>query len=568
MGQQEGYSPPRNRAERVVSAGRLFVSVAMSVGLVLEPTDPFFTPAVISLSFWYLLYAAGVALLTWTRVVTTRGVPLLTHFIDLAVSSAFMQLTDGPTSPFFVYFVFATMCGAIRWQGRGALLTGVAALVIYLGIVVGTQLVVDSDDFHAGRVVASCTHLAIVTVLLSYLGAYQHRLQREIASLATWPRRLPTHGPEALQEVLSFTCEVLRAPRIVLAWTEGEEPSMRIASRAGDRFQLTREPPDVFGHMVAEPLEKSSFACSDASKKRCEVLQRVPGGFRFWRGAPLDERFQKRFQVRRFLALRLSTDTIDGRLFALDVPGFSDDDLLLGDIVSRLVTGALELQALVEQLREGAAGEERLRLARELHDGILQSLTAASLNVQRARQAVAGNRTDAEARLAQVEETLLIEHQALRRSIAALQPADKAGPIIAVDAVSQVREAALRVGRQWDVRVHLNLQRDIPHLPPRLAHEISRMVQESLVNAIRHGAAKEATVTFVAAPEQLLLAVSYEGKGFSSFNGRHNLASLDKMQVGPRTLKERISSLGGSLEIVSGEKGARVEIGIPLMPAR
>jgi signal transduction histidine kinase len=94
------------------------------------------------------------------------------------------------------------------------------------------------------------------------------------------------------------------------------------------------------------------------------------------------------------------------------------------------------------------------------------------------------------------------------------------------------------------------------------------MVQEALVNAIRHGGTKEATVTFIAAPDQLLLAVSYEGKGFSSFSGRHNLASLNEMKAGPRTLKERVSALGGTLEIDSGENGARVEIGIPTMPAR
>ena len=567
MAKQERYSP-RNRAERVVSAGRFLVAAAMALALVLEADTPYFTPAVISVSFWYLAYAAGIAALTWTRVVTTRGVPLLTHFIDLVVFTAFMQVADGPTSPFFVYFVFAVISGAIRWQARGALLTGAAALAAYAAITLGTRMVVvDADEFRGGQFLARCSHMAIVTLMLAYLGAYQQRLRSEIAGLATWPRRLPTQGPEALQEVLAHASDVLRAPRIILVWTEGDEPSMRVATRIGGKFELTTEPPHAFGTLVAEPLERSSFGCGDASKRRCEVLQRVPGGFRFWRGAPLDERFQKRFQIKGFLALRLSSDTIDGRLFALDVPAFADDELLLGDIVGRLVAGALELQALVEQLREGAAGEERLRLARELHDGILQSLTAASLNVQRARQAVKNNRADAEDRLAKVEETLLTEHQALRRSIAALQPAGSSG-MTSVDAVSQVRETATRVGRQWDVRVHLNLQRDIVPLPPRVAHEISRMVQEALVNAIRHGGAREATVTFVAAPEQLLLAVSYDGKGFSSFSGRHDLASLNEMKAGPRTLKERVAALGGTLEIESKETGARVEIGIPVMPAR
>ena len=339
-----------------------------------------------------------------------------------------------------------------------------------------------------------------------------------------------------------------------------------MASKSGDRFESSREAPDAFGSIVAEPLERSSFACRDARKTRCDVLQRVPGGFRFWRGAPLDEQFRERFAIKSVLALRLSTETIDGRLFALDRSWYTDHDLLLGDVVGRLIAAGLELQALVEQLREGAAGEERLRLARELHDGVLQSLTAASLHVQRARQAIANDRGDAQERLAMVEETLLSEHQALRLAIADLQPQAHTGTT-AVDAVKHVRESAMRVARQWDIRVHLNLLETLP-LPPAMVHEISRMVREALVNAIRHGGAKEATVTCMTVGGHLQLAVSYEGRGFTSFRGRHNLSSLNEIKAGPRTLKERVSALGGTLEIESADRGARVEIGIPLTQAR
>jgi signal transduction histidine kinase len=565
MAVQEGYSP-RNRAERVISAGRLFLALFLSIALVLEPNEVPASAPLYSLTFWYLCYAIAIAVLTWNRGVTARGVPVITHVIDLALFSVFMHLTESSTSPFFVYFVFAMICGAIRWHGRGALLTGAAVLALYIALTVGAATLYDTD-VHTGRFVSRCTHLAIVAGLLAYLGAYQHRLQREIAGLAAWPRRLPAVGSDAIQEVLTYAEDVLRSPRMVLTWTEGEEPSLRVAIKAGESFESTREPPDAFGTIVAEALSLSSFACADSTNPRCDVLQRVPGGFRFWKGAPLDQKFQDRYQVKSVLSLRLSTDTIDGRLFALDRSGYSADDLLLGDVVGRLVAGALEAQALVEQLREGAAGEERLRLARELHDGVLQSLTAASLHVQRARQAIKDNRADAEQRLATVEETILAEHQALRLAIADLQP----GAAIdrsTVDVVKHVREAATRVARQWDVRVHLNLHRDIPPLPPRMVHEICRMVQEAVVNAIRHGSAREVTVTCIASGPRLLLAVSYEGRGFVGFRGRYDLSALNEMKAGPRTLKERVSALNGSLEVESGDRGARVEIGIPLTQAR
>lgn len=560
----EGYSP-RNRAERVISAGRLFLAVFLTVAVVITPTEPRrYADVVRIIALSYLAYSLGIAFLTWTRRMTTRGVAVVTHVIDLALFSVFMYLTDAAKSPFFPYFVFAVICGAIRWYGRGALITGAAALGAYVVAVLTGPVSAPAGEFHSSEVIARGSQLALVSGLLGYLGMYQHRLHREISGLAAWPRRLPTHGSEGLQEVLTHAATVLSAPRLVLLWEEGDEPSLRIATREGDDFATTLERPDVFGNVVAEALELSSFVCTGVGTRRRRVLQRVPGGFRFWNGDPLDLKFRERYNVRNVLALRLSTDSVQGWLFALDRPRTSADDLLLGDIVGRLVAGALELKTLVEQLRESAAGEERVHLARELHDGILQSLTAASLQAQRARQSVSTSPAEAERRLAMVEETILAEQQALRLAIEDLQPGAMK-ETAAVDVIPRLRDAATRVARQWDVRVHLNLQRGPTLAPQKVAHELIRMLQEALVNAIRHGGARELTVTALMMGTDLALAVSYQGRGFTGFHGRHDLASLNRMKVGPRTLKERVSGVGGSLVIESGDGGARVEIRIPFM---
>jgi signal transduction histidine kinase len=564
MADPEGYSP-RNRAERVISAGRLFLALFLTLAVVIAPTEPRrFADVVRIIALSYLAYAIGIAFLTWTRRITTRGVPVVTHVIDLVVFSVFMYLTDGARSPFFPYFIFAVICGAIRWYGRGALLTGAVAVTAYvLATLTGTTVSQSLEEFETGEFIARISQLALVAGLLGYLGMYQHRLHREISGLAAWPRRVPAEGSEALQEVLSHAASVLGAPRLVLIWEEGDEPSLRIATRSGDEFATSLERPNVFGTLVADGLERSSFICTGLDTGRRRVLQRVPGGFQFWNGEPLDEKFRERYTVKNVLALRLSTDSIQGWLFALDRRRTSADDLLLGDIVGRLVAGALELKTLVEQLRESAAGEERVHLARELHDGILQSLTAASLQAQRARQSVASSPSEAERRLAMVEETILAEQQALRLAIEDLQPGAMK-ETAAVDVIPRLRDTATRVARQWDVRVNLNLQRGPTQAPQKVAHELTRMLQEALVNAIRHGSARELTVTALMMGTELALAVSYQGRGFSGFHGRHDLASLNRMKVGPRTLKERVAGVGGSLVIESGDGGARVEIRIPL----
>ena len=563
MAEQEGYSP-RNRAERVISAGRLFLAVLLAIAVVLDPPRPtIYHPLLLVMTIGYLAYSAGLTVLTWTRQVTTRAVPILTHVIDLLLFAVFLVYTDGSDSPFFAYLVFATICGAIRWHGQGALITGAVSLVIYIVITLGNGLAATAGVTHIGPFMARCTQLALVAVLLGYLGSYQFKLQREIASLAAWPRRLSTQEPQALEEALRYAGTVLEAPRVVLVWEEGEEPGLRVAARSGERFEITRERPDAFGTLVAETLQRSSFVCTRAGTPKCQVLQRVPGGFRFWTGEPLDPKFRDRFDVNIVVAIRLSTESIEGWLFALDRTRASADDLLLGDIVGRLVAGGLELQTLLEQLRESAAGDERVRLARELHDGVLQSLTAASLQAQRARQSIRSSPAEAARRLEMVEDTILSEQQALRLAIEDLKP----GAIretTPVDVIPRLREAATRVARQWDFRVHLNFQRDVQPIRQRTAHELTRMVQEALVNAVRHGGASEATVTCIQMGQELLLSVSYQGRGFAGFEGRHDLASLNQMKVGPRTLKERVAAAGGSLVIESNDTGARVEVRIPL----
>lgn len=565
MADQEGYSP-RNRVERIISAGRLVLTVWLTVAVLVAPDSAWEEPGVVLvLTIGYLAYSIGVVVLTWTRRVTTVSVPIVTHGIDIILFTVFMQLTRGADSPFYVYLVFATISGALRWYGRGALLTGAVVFAAYVLMTLGTPVLTAPRAFNMAEFLARCGQLIVVTGLLGYLGAYQQRLQGEITSLAAWPRRLPTRGPEALQEVLAYAASVLRVPRLVLTWEEGDEPATRIAVRTGEQFELGQERPDAFGAIVAEPLRRSSFVCTSLGTPVRRVLQRVPGGFSLWHGEPLDAGFRERYGISNAIALRLSTDSIEGWLFALDRPRASADDLLLGEIVGRLVAGALELQTLVEQLRESAAGEERVRIARELHDGVLQSLTAASLQAQRARQLVTTSPREAERRLAMVEETILSEQQALRIAIEDLKP----GAIretSSVDLVPRVREVAMRVARQWDIRAHLNLQREIPPMTRKLAHEITRMVQEALVNAIRHGGAREVTVTCITMGSDLALAVSYAGRGFAGFQGRHNLESLNRMKVGPRTLKERVSAVGGMLEIESGDGGARVEIRISLGP--
>jgi signal transduction histidine kinase len=77
-----------------------------------------------------------------------------------------------------------------------------------------------------------------------------------------------------------------------------------------------------------------------------------------------------------------------------------------------------------------------------------------------------------------------------------------------------------------------------------VAHEVTRRVQESLVKVVRHGGAADVRLASAYAADALRLTLGYQGRGFTSFKGRHDLASLQTMKAGPQTLKEPVSALG------------------------
>jgi signal transduction histidine kinase len=103
-------------------------------------------------------------------------------------------------------------------------------------------------------------------------------------------------------------------------------------------------------------------------------------------------------------------------------------------------------------------------------------------------------------------------------------------------------------------------------VPTALFRDVYRLVQEASVNAARHGKATEVRVSLVVRDGWLDIGVADDGCGFP-FQGRFDGDALAKRQLGPRTLRERVSALGGTLALESSGAGARLEMRLPLAAA-
>jgi two-component system NarL family sensor kinase len=100
-------------------------------------------------------------------------------------------------------------------------------------------------------------------------------------------------------------------------------------------------------------------------------------------------------------------------------------------------------------------------------------------------------------------------------------------------------------------------------LSPPVAHNAYFLVHEAVVNAGRHSGARSIRVDLAPVPGGLRLDVADDGRGFP-FRGRLDQAALAAAGVGPRSLRERIEALGGTLAIDSTKQGSRVEMWMPV----
>jgi signal transduction histidine kinase len=229
------------------------------------------------------------------------------------------------------------------------------------------------------------------------------------------------------------------------------------------------------------------------------------------------------------------------------------------DYVAGLHERAERLERERELLAGRAVGEERVRIARELHDVVAHNV---SLMVVQAQALAATRGEDEEQRktlnnLADLGRDALSE---MHRMLGLLRLQD--GQAAEREPQPGVRELEALVRRtgQAGVRATLAVAGEPRELPPAVDLSAYRIVQEALTNVVMHAAAEHATVILEYTPDQLLVTVSDDGVGpiapaANGSVGGHGLVGM----------RERVALFGGTL-VTGGRaegRGYRVHATLP-----
>jgi signal transduction histidine kinase len=212
----------------------------------------------------------------------------------------------------------------------------------------------------------------------------------------------------------------------------------------------------------------------------------------------------------------------------------------------------------LHRLRRRAGAAERARVARELHDGAVQSLIAMEMQVDVVRrQAEAGKPIGGE--LGRIQGLLREEVLKLRELMQQMKSID----VDAQRLLGVLHDTVERFQRETGITARFVTDVSDLDMPQRVCREVLRIVQEGLVNVRKHSGARHALVRLASSRDRWNVVVEDDGKGFP-FTGRLNQEQMEEMGRGPTIIKERVRLLAGQLTVESTPgQGARLEVTVP-----
>jgi signal transduction histidine kinase len=222
-----------------------------------------------------------------------------------------------------------------------------------------------------------------------------------------------------------------------------------------------------------------------------------------------------------------------------------------------------ELEMLNQELRRlsnaliVSQDEERRRIARELHDGLGQELSAAKMlmdglsnpNLSLQWKENAANEGSAALGRA-IQQVRTVSHL--------LHP-----PLLdEVGLCSALRQYLEGFTKRSGIETSVNLpSRELPRFKPELETAIFRIIQEALTNVLRHSEARKAWITIDALDSQVTVTIRDDGKGIPKQVAELRSGSVG---IGISGMRQRVKEFGGQVHLQNANPGTLVEVAIPI----
>jgi len=355
---------------------------------------------------------------------------------------------------------------------------------------------------------------------LKTLRELENNLQT-LRRISGWPTVIGPDTGASVRQVLQHAVAVMGASAGAVAWEAEDEPQVYLASTTSARAVI-EDPGSAFDWRHDPPHAEIAGRIGDV--------------------APASTVFE--------------TEQVAGRVYFTGVT-VEGDFMPMLTLVAREVGNSLGQLHLTERAREVAVHEDRIRVSRDLHDGVLQSLTGIRLELQ----AIAESAPQTSDRLRALERALAIEQRELRLFIDELKPA-RHGIGDSDPVAARLTEMCARLSAEWKIPVTLKVMPPDVALPRTVEQALRLMIHEGVSNALKHGHPSRVGIELETQGSRLKVAITDDGLGFP-FRGRLEHEELAAFAAGPVSLRERVSALDGRMSVESRPTGSRIEFVIP-----
>jgi signal transduction histidine kinase len=485
------------------------------------------------------------------------GWQLPVHIIDVGMVALLMHFMERVSSPFILLYTFLLLGATARWSWRGAILTTASLLGLELLLIFSPNGPSTDQTLPIPNIVIRVGFLVVVGGMFAFFGASQETSRRRLAELAAWPnsatKEAELRGRFSLDTILNHVAGILGCPRVLLLWELTDEPFLNITLWADGHYQQDRKPVDAFGDWTAAELQSMAYASTDVNSGKCSTF----GGPVTCEGPLHNKLLQLQFGLTSVASAPITGASCEGRIFMLDKAEWSEDDLILTEIVASRVGSELDQHALRLELADTIAATERVRLARDLHDGILQSLVAASVHLK----SVAVHSSDAtRAVIEDVLQLLLDDQRRIRHFITGRQQSSEQPTLVLATKMQQLID---QNKRRWGCDILLSVTPDDATMSLGVCDQLDFILAETIANAARHGQASRIDVTVSKSSDRVLLGVKDNGRGLETASGTYDDAELDARNIGPVSVRTRVAELNGSLVLSTSPEGVDLRIDLP-----
>ena len=537
---------PRNRSGRVIGVVRLLLALTFIAVLWIDPDQPIRHPAI---GDWmlaaYVAYSAVILAIVWESWWWDSVLSLPTQLIDVAVFLIALFFTEDEssnfTSPYIGFFMFLVFSAMVRWDWRTVFrLIPILAALYFADALLLRALGIDVD---LGRMTRRTVYMILIPTLFVWFAA--NRGRAHVGHFApTAERASPS---ELLIDALHFSASELHAQRAAVVWADPEEPWLELIEWAGGHVTKRRLSVEDDRFVEAAPSNDGAFLFSLLPPR---VLLFSDDGRRLERISTVECELAKVVALNQGVSFPIRTSHLVGRLVIGGVDGLCSDDLRTASLIQSQIESALDRNFIqVVQERENAQ-LQREALARDLHDGVAQSLAGAALRLEGLRVMLQTGDGDPLAEIDDAKIALRSEQENVRRLIARLKE-DNTSPHI--NWGHDVREWLSSIARAWRVEVNFHQFIEDIRFSPDMDHEIRHIMRESIANAVRHGRAGIIDVSIHNDDGRILMTIDDNGLGFPKNN--------TKM---PWSISERVKNMGQMLEIGSSVLGgARICLTLP-----